>query len=108
MTLENGGESGIRTHEAVLAPTRFPIVLLQPLGHLSAGTGVERALYRGRLWRGKTSRAHDRVARQHRVHRTHDAGQVRLIEREGELKRVAHARLIQCRTLYRHVPLAVA
>src|SRR5436309_9576299 len=33
---EDGGESGIRTHEAVLAPTRFPIVLLQPLGHLSA------------------------------------------------------------------------
>src|SRR2546425_1151058 len=33
---KDGGESGIRTHEAVLAPTRFPIVLLQPLGHLSA------------------------------------------------------------------------
>src|SRR5580765_4207339 len=31
-----GGERGIRTLEAVLAPTRFPIVLLQPLGHLSA------------------------------------------------------------------------
>src|SRR5262245_1726229 len=36
---KDGGESGIRTHEAVLAPTRFPIVLLQPLGHLSAGAG---------------------------------------------------------------------
>ena len=34
----NGGERGIRTLEAVLAPTRFPIVLLQPLGHLSATT----------------------------------------------------------------------
>src|SRR5207247_228350 len=30
----------IRTLEAVLAPTRFPIVLLQPLGHLSATTGA--------------------------------------------------------------------
>src|SRR5882672_11812095 len=37
-TAEDGGESGIRTHEAVLAPTRFPIVLLQPLGHLSASS----------------------------------------------------------------------
>ena len=36
---KDGGESGIRTHEAVLAPTRFPIVLLQPLGHLSAPGG---------------------------------------------------------------------
>src|SRR5438876_11786099 len=36
----DGGERGIRTLEAVLAPTRFPIVLLQPLGHLSATTGA--------------------------------------------------------------------
>jgi hypothetical protein len=36
----NGGERGIRTLEAVLAPTRFPIVLLQPLGHLSALPGA--------------------------------------------------------------------
>src|SRR5881409_1721591 len=40
---KDGGESGIRTHEAVLAPTRFPIVLFQPLRHLSATT------YRGDL-----------------------------------------------------------
>src|SRR5262245_61367287 len=33
-----GGERGIRTLEAVLAPTRFPIVLLQPLGHLSTAS----------------------------------------------------------------------
>lgn len=30
----NGGQGGIRTHEAV-TPTRVPVVLLQPLGHLS-------------------------------------------------------------------------
>ena len=32
----NGGEGGIRTREAVLPPTRFPVALLRPLGHLSA------------------------------------------------------------------------
>src|SRR5437016_5136462 len=30
-----GGESGIRTHEALLTLTRFPSVRLKPLGHLS-------------------------------------------------------------------------
>jgi hypothetical protein len=29
------GEGGIRTHEAVNPPTRFPSELLKPLGHLS-------------------------------------------------------------------------
>ena len=29
------GESGIRTHGTLLGYTRFPSVLLQPLGHLS-------------------------------------------------------------------------
>ena len=32
-SIENG-QGGIRTHEGV-NPTRFPIVLLKPLGHLS-------------------------------------------------------------------------
>lgn len=32
---EPGGESGIRTHEALLALTRSPGVRLRPLGHLS-------------------------------------------------------------------------
>jgi hypothetical protein len=32
----DGGEGGIRTREAVLPPTRFPVALLRPLGHLSA------------------------------------------------------------------------
>ena len=32
----NGGQGGIRTHEA-LTPTRVPVVLLKPLGHLSKG-----------------------------------------------------------------------
>ena len=30
------GQGGIRTHES-FTPTRFPIVLLKPLGHLSSG-----------------------------------------------------------------------
>ena len=34
-----GGQGGIRTHEAV-TPTRVPVVLLQPLGHLSKTTVV--------------------------------------------------------------------
>ena len=31
----NGGETGIRTLDTLLAYTRFPSVRLQPLGHLS-------------------------------------------------------------------------
>ena len=31
----NGGEQGIRTLETLFTPTRFPIVLLRPLGQLS-------------------------------------------------------------------------
>ena len=34
--LNNGGEGEIRTLERVLAATRFRVVRLQPLGHLSA------------------------------------------------------------------------
>ena len=34
------GSGGIRTHEGLLTPTRFPIVLLKPLGHRSR-TGAE-------------------------------------------------------------------
>src|SRR5205823_13498423 len=59
----DGGESGIRTHEAVLAPTRFPIVLLQPLGHLSAtsytiarANADREAAYRGGRPHGKRLR----------------------------------------------------
>ena len=32
---EIGGETGIRTQDALLAHTHFPGVLLRPLGHLS-------------------------------------------------------------------------
>ena len=32
---QSSGESGIRTHGTLLEYTRFPSVLLQPLGHLS-------------------------------------------------------------------------
>jgi hypothetical protein len=32
---KNGGETGIRTLETLLEPTRFPGVRLRPLGHLS-------------------------------------------------------------------------
>ena len=35
MMQENGGESGIRTHETGAPPTRFPSVRLRPLGHLT-------------------------------------------------------------------------
>ncbi len=35
---ESGGERGIRTLETLLTFTRFPGVLLQPLGHL---TGID-------------------------------------------------------------------
>src|SRR5882672_4119994 len=41
----DGGESGIRTHEALLTLTRFPSVRLKPLGHLSATAQIlSRAL----------------------------------------------------------------
>ena len=33
-----GGEGGIRTRETTMPPTRFPTVLLRPLGHLSGPT----------------------------------------------------------------------
>ena len=33
----HGGESGIRTHGTLLGYTRFPVVPLRPLGHLSLG-----------------------------------------------------------------------
>ena len=36
----SGGESGIRTHGTRFPYTRFPSVLLKPLGHLSAGCGL--------------------------------------------------------------------
>jgi hypothetical protein len=32
---KSGGEGGIRTHGTVIPHTRFPSVLLKPLGHLS-------------------------------------------------------------------------
>src|SRR5262249_41025812 len=44
MIVEAGGERGIRTLEAVSAPTRFPIVLLQPLGHLSTSSCAAKRL----------------------------------------------------------------
>src|SRR6266545_760847 len=42
-SFQGGGESGIRTHEALLTLTRFPSVRLKPLGHLSARTRFYRA-----------------------------------------------------------------
>ncbi len=36
-----GGEQGIRTLETLVTPTRFPIVLLRPLGQLSSERGEE-------------------------------------------------------------------
>ena len=36
LPLHTGGESGIRTHGSVLRYTRFPVVHLRPLGHLSS------------------------------------------------------------------------
>ena len=38
-----GGESGIRTHGTLLEYTRFPSVLLKPLGHLSNDVVVKGA-----------------------------------------------------------------
>ncbi len=37
----NGGERGIRTLDTLLTYTRFPSVLLKPLGHLSFSTVSE-------------------------------------------------------------------
>ena len=34
--MDDGGESGIRTHGTLLTYTRFPSVRLKPLGHLSS------------------------------------------------------------------------
>ena len=39
-TNKNGGERGIRTLGTLLTYTRFPGVLLQPLGHLSIRWGI--------------------------------------------------------------------
>ena len=36
-TSKHGGEGGIRTRDRLLTYTRFPGVLLKPLGHLSEG-----------------------------------------------------------------------
>ncbi len=36
----NGGEQGIRTLGTLSTHTRFPVVLLKPLGQLSAGTAI--------------------------------------------------------------------
>ena len=41
-SIEDGGEGGIRTRETLLTSTRFPVALLQPLGHLSARDKVRR------------------------------------------------------------------
>ena len=35
MKIKTGGESGIRTRDRLFTYTRFPGVLLQPLGHLT-------------------------------------------------------------------------
>src|SRR5580765_6992924 len=61
---KDGGESGIRTHETVLASTRFPIVLLQPLGHLSATRVAppDRPARRGCLSRSPAPRQSVRAA----------------------------------------------
>ena len=37
MKIKTGGESGIRTRDRLFTYTRFPGVLLQPLGHLTIG-----------------------------------------------------------------------
>src|SRR3990170_3809116 len=39
----SGGESGIRTHDALITHTHFPGVRLRPLGHLSVLTCSPRA-----------------------------------------------------------------
>ena len=42
--LRNGGGSGIRTHEALAAPTRSPGVRLRPLGHPSSPAAPARTI----------------------------------------------------------------
>ena len=44
MNYESGGEKGIRTLDTLLAYTRFPGVLLQPLGHLSPELAILKDL----------------------------------------------------------------
>ena len=46
MKIKTGGESGIRTRDRLFTYTRFPGVLLQPLGHL---TVIENGSYFTRL-----------------------------------------------------------
>src|ERR1700730_13752766 len=38
---DDGGESGIRTHDRLFTYTRVPGVRLQPLGHLSLSNGAQ-------------------------------------------------------------------
>src|SRR4051812_25073759 len=46
-TVVDGGEGGVRTH-GTLRYTRFPVVHLRPLGHLSTQTAASRL---ARRWR---------------------------------------------------------
>ena len=65
MRARNGfsaGEGGIRTLEAVLAPTRFPGVPVRPLQHLSAAREKRSGTKRGNLARVKR-RARQTAAR---------------------------------------------
>lgn len=43
ISIDNGGEGGIRTLDRLLTYTHFPGVLLKPLGHLSAGIAIAHA-----------------------------------------------------------------
>ena len=48
--LNHGGERGIRTPDTELPYTRFPGVLLQPLGHLTAA--ATKLFLQLRRWNG--------------------------------------------------------
>src|SRR5438067_12259874 len=47
-----GGESGIRTHDALIAHTHFPGVRIRPLGHLSVARILARAKRKPATWAG--------------------------------------------------------
>ena len=62
-----GGEGGIRTHEALVAPTRSPGERLRPLGYLSTlppRIGKARKLFPLR----ETSASHSQDRRSHSHH----------------------------------------
>jgi hypothetical protein len=64
--VRDGGEGGIRTHGPVLPGTRFPSVLLKPLGHLSSrfATSDTRSSIAGKLSSRRVRRPDSRVRRE--------------------------------------------